>query len=67
MAWYGAVQQILLQKPFSSNPAPDAIMIVVWAIFGVSFGIERIWGYGIRYRENGKAYSISSDRGVQKV
>ncbi len=37
MAWYGAVQQIVLKKPFGSNPAPDAIMIMIWAIFGVFF------------------------------
>ena len=37
IAWYGAVQQIVLKKPFGSNPAPDAIMIMIWAIFGVLF------------------------------
>ena len=37
IAWYGGVQQILLKKPFGSNPAPDAIMIMLWAIFGVLF------------------------------
>jgi hypothetical protein len=37
MAWYGAVQQIVLKKPFGSHPAPDVIMIMIWAIFEVLF------------------------------
>ena len=37
MAWYGFIQQIVLKKPFGSNPAPDAVMIMIWAIFGVLF------------------------------
>jgi hypothetical protein len=37
LAWYGAVQQVVLKKPFGSNPAPDAILIMIWAVFGVLF------------------------------
>jgi len=39
VAWYGAVQQIVLKKPFGNNPAPDTVMIVIWAVFGVLFPI----------------------------
>lgn len=39
IAWYGAVQQIVLKKPFGNNPAPDAVMIMIWAIFGVFFPV----------------------------
>jgi hypothetical protein len=39
MAWYGAVQQIVLKKPFGNNPAPDTVMIVIWAVFGVLFPV----------------------------
>ncbi len=39
IAWYGAVQQIVLKKPFGNNPAPDAVMIMIWAIFGVLFPV----------------------------
>ena len=35
LAWYGGIQQIVLKKPFGNNPAPDSVMIVIWAIFGV--------------------------------
>lgn len=35
IAWYGAIQQIVLKQPFGNNPAPDAVMIMIWAIFGV--------------------------------
>ena len=39
MAWYGFVQQIVLKKPFGNNPAPDTVMIVIWAVFGVLFPV----------------------------
>lgn len=39
IAWYGAVQQIVLKKPFGNNPAPDPVMIMIWVIFGVLFPI----------------------------
>jgi hypothetical protein len=37
VAWYGGIQQIVLGKPFGSHPAPDAVMIMIWVIFGVFF------------------------------
>jgi hypothetical protein len=37
IAWYGAIHQIVLKKPFGNNPAPDAVMIMIWAIFGLFF------------------------------
>jgi hypothetical protein len=39
IAWYGFIQQIILKKPFGNNPAPDAVMIMIWVIFGVLFPI----------------------------
>ena len=39
MAWYGGIQQIVLKKPFGSHPAPDAVMIMLWVIFGVLFPV----------------------------
>ncbi len=39
IAWYGFIQQIVLKKPFGNNPAPDAVMIMIWVIFGVLFPI----------------------------
>jgi hypothetical protein len=37
VSWYGFIQQIVLKKPFGSNPAPDPVMIMIWAIFGLFF------------------------------
>jgi hypothetical protein len=34
---YAVVQQLLLDKPFGNNPAPDAILIVIVVIFGFGF------------------------------
>jgi hypothetical protein len=35
MAWYAAIQQLWLHKPFGSHPAPDIILWIVWALFGI--------------------------------
>ena len=39
MGWFGFVQQIVLKKPIGNNPAPDSVMIVIWAVFGILFPI----------------------------
>jgi hypothetical protein len=39
VAWYGFVQQIVLNKPFGNNPAPDPIMIMILVIFGLFFPV----------------------------
>jgi hypothetical protein len=33
--WWGFVEQILLNKPFGDNPAPDWMMLVFTALFGI--------------------------------
>lgn len=37
LQWWGAFQQIVLKKPFGTNPAPDFLLIVFWLIFGIGF------------------------------
>ncbi len=37
ISWYGGFQQLVLKKPFGNNPAPDGVMIMIWAIFGLLF------------------------------
>jgi len=32
---YGAVQQIILGKPFGNNPAPDVVLAIIAVIFGI--------------------------------
>jgi hypothetical protein len=32
---YGAVQQLILGKPFGSNPAPDTVMVIIAVIIGL--------------------------------
>ena len=39
LAWYAAIQQLLLHKPFGSHPAPDLLLWVIWVVFGVLFPI----------------------------
>lgn len=38
-SWYSVYQQILFRIPFGSDPAPDALLIVIWIVFGVGFPI----------------------------
>lgn len=35
LVWYGFIVQILLHRPFGTNPAPDFILIFFWLIIGV--------------------------------
>ena len=39
LSLYGAVQQLILEKPFGNNPAPDGWMIVIAIIFGIGLPI----------------------------
>jgi len=35
LAWYGFIVQIILGKPFGTNPAPDSMMVIIWLLFGI--------------------------------
>ena len=35
VAWYGAFVQLIQKRPFGSNPAPDSLMVILWAVFGI--------------------------------
>lgn len=39
LAWYAGIQQILLNKPFGSHPAPDSVLWIIWALFGIAFPV----------------------------
>ena len=39
ISFWGFVQQIILNKPFGNNPAPDSLMIVLVVVFGFGFPI----------------------------
>lgn len=35
--WYSVYQQIILGNLFGDDPAPDALLIIVWIVFAVGF------------------------------
>lgn len=37
--WYGFIQQIVIGIPFGTKPAPDAVLVALWLVFGVAFPI----------------------------
>jgi len=37
--WYGFIQQIIFGIPLGSKPAPDAVLAVLWFIFGIVFPV----------------------------
>jgi hypothetical protein len=39
MAWIGFIQQIVFDRTFGNNPAPDGLMIVTWVAFGILFPV----------------------------
>jgi len=34
-SWYSFFQQIVLGKPFGTNPAPDLMVWIIWLLFGI--------------------------------
>ena len=38
-AWYSAYSQLFLKKPVGTHPAPDVLMAVIWAVFGIGFPV----------------------------
>jgi len=41
--WYWFIKQIIFGVPVGNNPAPDAVTVVVWVIFGIIFPILMLW------------------------
>lgn len=39
LIWYGFIQQIILGIPFGDKPAPDAMLVVLWVLFGIVFPV----------------------------
>ena len=39
VAWWGAVQQLILKHPFGDKPAPDSLMWVLLLVFGIGFPV----------------------------
>lgn len=37
--WYGVIQQVVFHEPFGSKPAPTAILVIFWMVFGIGFPI----------------------------
>ncbi len=37
LMWYSFVQQIILARPFGSNPGPDWSVWLLWVVFGIGF------------------------------
>jgi hypothetical protein len=39
LSWYSFVQQIVQGKPFGTHPAPDAVVWIIWVVFGLVFPV----------------------------
>ena len=39
LMWWGFVQQIILGRPWGTNPASDWMMWLIWLLFGIGFPI----------------------------
>jgi len=51
---YGAVQQLILGKPFGNNPAPDTVMVIIAVIFGLGLpAFMFMMNLAIEVREDG--------------
>ncbi|MDY6796934.1 MAG: DUF6141 family protein [Actinomycetota bacterium] len=39
LSWFVAVYQVLLGRPFGDRPAPDALVVIIWLLFGLGLPI----------------------------
>ena len=39
LQWWGFIQQIVLGKPWGSNPAPDWMMVLLWLLIGIGLPV----------------------------
>lgn len=37
--WYSFIQQIIFGVPIGNQPAPDAVMVILWLVFGIVFPV----------------------------
>ncbi|MFB1098683.1 DUF6141 family protein [Terribacillus sp. JSM ZJ617] len=37
--WYGFIRQVILGLPFGNKPSSNAVLIIIWTIFGIAFPI----------------------------
>jgi hypothetical protein len=37
LIWYGFIIQVVMHRPFGTNPAPNIVLIIFWFIFGIGF------------------------------
>jgi len=37
LSWYSFIQQVVSKIPFGTRPAPDLVLIMMWALFGWAF------------------------------
>jgi hypothetical protein len=37
--WYSFIQQIILGRPFGTNPGPDWLVWLLWLLFGIGFPV----------------------------
>jgi hypothetical protein len=43
LQWWGWIQQILLGQPFGDNPAPDWMVWLLWALFGIGLPLSFVY------------------------
>lgn len=58
LAWWGFVQQVLLGRPFGTNPAPTQVMVALWIACGLLLPLILIVAR-LRVEVNGKTLRLS--------
>ncbi len=41
--WWAFVEQIVMGKPWGNNPAPDAVVLIMWLVFGIGLPVMMRW------------------------
>jgi hypothetical protein len=54
LSWCSFLQQIVYKKPFGTHPAPDSVVWIIWAVFGIGFPVFFLsFGMTTEIREDG--------------
>jgi hypothetical protein len=57
VVWWGFVTQIVLGRDWGGDPAPDAVVWLLWAVFGVGFPVW-MWTLGVRTGVDGSGVHV---------
>ena len=41
--WWAFIEQIVMGRPWGNRPAPDAMVVLIWLVFGLGLPVVTMW------------------------